>query len=56
MILAPEPPRSSSSGSSSSVGNPSPFKLERYFGVHEFTAKVLLSSSDVEALSVHELL
>jgi aspartate/methionine/tyrosine aminotransferase len=36
--------------------NPEPFKLERYFGVHEFTAKVLLSSSDVESLSMKELL
>ena len=53
LILAPEPPRSSSVAMAS---NPSPFKLERYFGLHEFTAKVLLSSSDVEALSVHELL
>ena len=35
---------------------PRPFKLERYFGIHEFTAKVLLSSSDVESLSVKELL
>eukprot|EP00966_Prymnesium_polylepis_P030077 699179-Prymnesium_polylepis.1 len=38
------------------VKNPGPFKLERYFGLHEFTAKVLLSSSDVESLSVKELL
>ncbi|KOO35970.1 class i and ii aminotransferase [Chrysochromulina tobinii] len=35
---------------------PTDLLLERYFGVHEFTAKVLLSSSDVEALSVRELL
>ena len=36
--------------------NPRPFLLERYFGIHEFTAKVLLSSSDVESLSVREVL
>ena len=36
--------------------NPGPFKLERYFGIHEFTAKVLLSSSDVESLSLKDLL
>jgi len=33
-----------------------PFALERYFGKHEFTAKVLLSSSDCESLSLEELL
>ena len=36
--------------------NPAPFKLERYFGLHEFSAKVLLSSSDVESLSLKQLL
>src|SRR5512137_1309605 len=34
----------------------SPFKLERYFAQHEFTAKYLLSASDCESLSLHELL
>ena len=29
------------------------FKLERYFGEHEFTAKILLSSSDPESLTVY---
>ena len=33
-----------------------PFALERYFAKHEFTAKVLLSSSDCESLSLQELL
>jgi aspartate/methionine/tyrosine aminotransferase len=33
-----------------------PFALERYFGKHEFTAKLLLSSSDCESLSLAELL
>ena len=33
-----------------------PFKLERYFAQHEFTAKYLLSPSDCESLSLHELL
>jgi aspartate/methionine/tyrosine aminotransferase len=33
-----------------------PFKLERYFALHEFTAKYLLSPSDCESLSVSELL
>ncbi len=32
-----------------------PFALERYFGKYEFTAKVLLSSSDCESLSLEEL-
>jgi aspartate/methionine/tyrosine aminotransferase len=32
-----------------------PFALERYFGKFEFTAKVLLSSSDCESLSQEEL-
>lgn len=38
------------------VANPGPFKLERYFGIHEFTAQVLLSSSDVESLSMAQVL
>jgi aspartate/methionine/tyrosine aminotransferase len=33
-----------------------PFKLERYFAQHEFTAKYLLCSSDPESMSVGELL
>ena len=33
-----------------------PFALEQYFAKHEFTAKVLLSSSDCESLSLQELL
>lgn len=33
-----------------------PFKLERYFAAHEFTAKHLLSCSDCEPLSQAELL
>jgi aspartate/methionine/tyrosine aminotransferase len=33
-----------------------PFKLERYFAQHEFTAKYLLSPSDCESLSMSELL
>ena len=33
-----------------------PFVLERYFAKHEFTAKLLLSSSDCESLSLQELL
>jgi aspartate/methionine/tyrosine aminotransferase len=33
-----------------------PFKLERYFAQHEFTAKYLLSPSDCESLSLSELL
>jgi DNA-binding transcriptional MocR family regulator len=35
---------------------PTPFKLERYFARHEFTAKYLLCSSDPESLTVDELL
>lgn len=34
----------------------SSFALERYFAKHEFSAKYLLSSSDVESLSQNELL
>ncbi len=33
-----------------------PFKLERYYTLHEFTAEYLLCSSDCEAISVRELL
>jgi aspartate/methionine/tyrosine aminotransferase len=33
-----------------------PFALERYFGLHEFRARRLLSSSDCETLAVSELL
>ncbi|CAB3769394.1 aminotransferase class I/II-fold pyridoxal phosphate-dependent enzyme [Paraburkholderia humisilvae] len=33
-----------------------PFKLERYFAQHEFTAQYLLCSSDPESMSVSELL
>ena len=36
--------------------NIAPFKLERYFALHEFSAKYLLSASDCEALSLSELL
>ena len=34
----------------------SPFKLERYFAQHEFTAQYLLSPSDCESLALHDLL
>lgn len=33
-----------------------PFKLERYYTLHEFTADYLLCSSDCEAMSIRELL
>ena len=33
-----------------------PFKLERYFALHEFSAEVLMSSSDCESLSLDTLL
>jgi hypothetical protein len=33
-----------------------PFALERYFAEHEFTAELLLCSSDVEAYRMRELL
>ena len=33
-----------------------PFKLERYFAIHEFSAPYLLCSSDCESLSVGDLL
>lgn len=36
--------------------NIKPFKLERYFAIHEFTAPYLMSCSDCEALTVPELL
>ena len=32
------------------------FQLERYFGIHEFTAKYLLSSSDCDGFSMQQLL
>jgi aspartate/methionine/tyrosine aminotransferase len=35
---------------------PHPFKLERYFAQHEFTAQHLLCSSDPESMTVKELL
>ncbi|WP_321793779.1 aminotransferase class I/II-fold pyridoxal phosphate-dependent enzyme [Caballeronia sp. J97] len=35
---------------------PNPFKLERYFARHEFTARHLLCSSDPESMSIGELL
>ncbi len=34
----------------------SPFKLERFFAKYEFSAKYLLSSSDIESLGMDELL
>ena len=33
-----------------------PFALERYFAEYEFTAELLLCSSDVEAYALRELL
>ena len=33
-----------------------PFRLERYFAEHEFTAEYLLCSSDCESVSVGDLL
>ena len=33
-----------------------PFRIEQYFGKHEFTAKFLLSSSDAESRTIKELL
>jgi len=36
--------------------NPVPFQLERYFAVHEFTARYLMCSSDPESLSIADLL
>ena len=51
-------PAKKSRGKQSAVmqSNPGPFKLERYFGLHEFNAKILLSNSDVESLSLKALL
>lgn len=34
---------------------PTPFRLERHFAVHEFTARRLLSSSDCDALSLDDV-
>lgn len=34
----------------------SPFKLERFFALHEFSARYMLSSSDCESLSLAEML
>lgn len=36
--------------------NIKPFKLERFYTIHEFTAKYLLCSSDCEAMTIGELL
>jgi aspartate/methionine/tyrosine aminotransferase len=36
--------------------NPTPFKLERYFAAHEFTAKHLLCSSDPESVNLSKVL
>ena len=33
-----------------------PFKLERFYTIHEFKAKYLLCSSDCEAMSIGDLL
>jgi len=33
-----------------------PFRIEEYFGAHEFSAKYLLSSSDAESQTIEELL
>jgi len=38
------------------MGLLAPFKIERYFAKHEFTARYLFSSSDCESLSLRELL
>jgi aspartate/methionine/tyrosine aminotransferase len=38
------------------IMNPAPFQLERYFAVHEFTARYLMCSSDPESLSIADLL
>ncbi len=35
---------------------PAPFKIERYFAKHEFSAPYLISGSDCESLSIGELL
>jgi aspartate/methionine/tyrosine aminotransferase len=34
----------------------SPFKLERYYALYEFSARTMLSSSDCESMSIQELL
>jgi aspartate/methionine/tyrosine aminotransferase len=34
----------------------SPFKLERFYALHEFNSRIMLSSSDCESLSMAELL
>ncbi len=39
-----------------SVMRPNPFKLERYFARHEFSAPFLLCSSDCESMRLRELL
>ncbi len=48
------------SGSGAETRNPrlriEPFRLERYFAEHEFSARYLLCSSDCESMSVAELL
>jgi aspartate/methionine/tyrosine aminotransferase len=36
--------------------HPSPFRLERYFAAHEFTARYLMCSSDPESMSIADLL
>ncbi|MGI5863637.1 MAG: aminotransferase class I/II-fold pyridoxal phosphate-dependent enzyme [Myxococcales bacterium] len=36
--------------------NPTPFALERYFALHEFTAPYLLSCSDTDGLAMSEVL
>jgi aspartate/methionine/tyrosine aminotransferase len=46
----------SSNTSNPDIMRPQPFKLERYFAQHEFTARHLLCSSDPESMSVGELL
>ncbi len=33
-----------------------PFRIERYYGLHEFTAELMLSSSDAETVAVADLL
>ena len=48
--------RDRAAASLTSATTPRAFALERYFGMHEFTCQVLLSSSDVESLSMKELL
>ena len=35
---------------------PPEFRLERYFAIHEFSARYLLCCSDAEALSMSQLL